>query len=55
MLKPEQPGLSQSQFKEIKRRLLEEGEFDPNYYEEMNTFQKYWVNETKKTLREYFK
>jgi len=55
MLKPqkmEKEGLSQKRFKEIKMRLLEEGVFDPNVWEEMNSYQRFWVNETKKSYRD---
>ena len=52
MLKPTQEGLSSSEFKEIKTRLLQTGEFNPEVWNDMNAFQKFWVNETKKSYRD---
>ena len=45
-------GLNPSDWKRAKLHMMNTGEFDPNLFEEMNKAQRYWVNETKKTLRD---
>lgn len=45
-------GVDVRTFKQIKIRMLTTGEFDPNVWNELSDFQKFWVNETKKTYRD---
>lgn len=44
-------GLNQNKWAEVRRTMLETGQFDPNLWEELSKAQKFWINETKKTLR----
>ena len=52
MLTPGDPGLSNSEFKKVKIHMLYTGEFDPNLWDRLSERQKFWVNQTKKTLRD---
>ena len=52
MIAPQEPEVSASVFKRIKIRMLTTGEFDNNDFHLLSSNQKYWVNETKKTLRD---
>lgn len=52
MIKQMDGGISVREFKTLKRIMLTTGQFDPNKWNELNEKQKYWINETKKTLRD---
>lgn len=45
-------GLDARQWKQVRMHMLNTGEVDVNLLEEMNKAQRWWVNETKKTLRD---
>lgn len=45
-------GLDARKWKEVRLHMMHTGEFDPNLFGQMNKAQKWWVNETKKTLRD---
>lgn len=51
-LTPQQTGVDNRTFKEIKRVMLTTGKFDPELYDSLSSYQKYWVNETKKAYRD---
>lgn len=44
-------GLSASDWKKCRERMLTTGECDPNIMENMNKAQRYWINETKLAMR----
>ena len=44
-------GVSASDWVEIRKTLLNTGEFDANRIEELSKLQRYWVNQTKLGLR----
>ena len=44
-------GVSASDWVEIRKTLLNTGEFDPNRLEELSKLQRFWVNQTKLGLR----
>jgi len=48
----EKDGLSASDWKTIRNVMLNTGEFDPNLSEELSKAQRFWINETKKGLRD---
>ena len=48
----EKNGLNASDWKKVRLTMLNTGEFDPNLSEQLSKAQRYWVNETKKTLRD---
>lgn len=52
MLTQHDTGLDARQFNEVKRHMLTTGEFDPELWDSLNPMQQFWVNETKKTLRD---
>ena len=45
-------GLDASAWKKVRMTMLNTSEFDPNLSEQLSKAQRYWVNETKKTLRD---
>lgn len=45
-------GVDKATFKRLKSDMLNTGEFDVNYLNKLDSYQAYWVNETKKTLRD---
>lgn len=49
---PEVVGLDARQWKHVKMIMLTTGTFDFNLFESLNTYQRYWVNETKKSYRD---
>ena len=48
----EKDGLSASEWKKVRMTMLNTSECDPNIIEQMSKAQRYWINETKKTLRD---
>lgn len=48
----ENPGLDDREWKRVRTHMLKTSEFDPNLGEQLNDYQKYFINEAKKTLRD---
>lgn len=49
---PTREGLNATQWKKIKLQMLNTGEFNPNVWSLLDSYQKFWVNETKKSYRD---
>ena len=48
----EKDGLSVSEWKRVRMTMLKTAEFDPNLLESLSKAQRFWINESKKTLRD---
>lgn len=48
----EEAGIPPREWTKVRRQMLIDGTFDPNLWEECSKAQRYWINETKKTLRD---